>query len=69
MCVVPGDNYAKNRGVVYWAGFGESVDNNYHNKQLLTSLLTLSLFQRTELWVVIDDNSVQKKGMEYIGDI
>ena len=65
MWVVPDDYFAQNQGVKYWAGFGQSVNNNCLNNHQLADLLTLSLFQYIELWDFPDDNSVQKQGVEY----
>ena len=66
---MPDDNSAQNNGMEYWAGFGQSVNNNCLNNHQLADLLTLSLFQYIELWVFPDDNSVQKQGVEDIGGI
>ena len=41
------------------------VDNDSLNNQKLTPLLILSLVQQTELWVVPDENIVQRQGLEY----
>ena len=57
---MPDDNSAQNQGVEDWAGFGCSVDNNCLDNKQLTPLLSLSLLQQTELWVVRDDNSAIK---------
>ena len=58
------DNSAQNKGVEDWAVFGQSVDNNCLNNQKFTPLSNLSLYQRTELWVVPDDNFTQKQEVE-----
>ena len=39
------------------------VDNNCLKNKQLTPLLCLILYQRTELWVVPDDNSAQNQGV------
>ena len=47
-----------------WAGFRQLVDNKCLKNQQLTPLFSLSLFQRTYIWVVRDDNSAQKQEVE-----
>ena len=41
-----------------------SVNNNCINNQKLKHLSSLSLLQWTEMWIVPDDNSVRKQGVE-----
>ena len=59
------DDSVQTQGVEYRTGFGQLIDNNCLKNQQLTSLLSRSLFERTELWVVSDDNYAQKQGVEY----
>ena len=53
----------KKNGVGDWARIW-LVDNDFLNKQKFTPLWNLSLFQRKEHWVVSDDNSTQKQGVD-----
>ena len=65
---MPDDNSAQNQGEQYREGFGRSVDNNCLNNHKLTTLLSLRLYQRTELWVVPDGDSAKKMGWKIGGD-